>query len=68
MLVLTAPGPDELFDLVADPGELENRIDDPLSRAVLSDLAERLAARMADSRDPLRDTFAPRLAHYQNGP
>ena len=67
-LVLTASGPDELFDLVADPGELKNRIDDPLCRAVLSDLAERLAKRMDDSHDPLRDTFALRLAHYQQKP
>ena len=67
-LVLTASGPDELFDLVADPGELENRIDEPLCRAVLSDLAERLAKRMDDSHDPLRDTFALRLAHYQQKP
>ena len=61
-LVLTASGPDELFDLVADPGELENRIDDPLFKAELSDLAGRLAERMADSGAPLRAPFAPRHA------
>ncbi len=37
-LVFTASGIHELFDLVADPGKLKNRINAPLSRAVLSDL------------------------------
>ncbi len=33
---------DELYDLRRDPGELENRIDDPAYAAILSDLRERM--------------------------
>ena len=58
-LVCSAEGPDELFDMARDPGELENRIDDPDYRDVLQDLVGRLERRMAKSRDPI-DGF-PRL-------
>lgn len=58
-LVCSAEGPDELFDMARDPGELENRIDDPDYLDVLQDLVGRLERRMAKSRDPI-DGF-PRL-------
>jgi choline-sulfatase len=36
---------DELYDLVADPGEYANRIDDPALRHLVDELGARLAAR-----------------------
>ena len=33
---------DELYDLRRDPGELENRIDDPAYAAILAELRERM--------------------------
>ena len=33
---------DELYDLRADPGELENRIDDPACAGTLAELRERM--------------------------
>jgi arylsulfatase A-like enzyme len=59
-LVLSASGPDELFDLKKDPGELENRIGDPAYGAVRRDLAGRLHRRMRISGDPMLGVFADR--------
>ena len=46
---------EQLYDLRLDPGELVNRIDDPLCADVLSDLRRRLDCWMRDTDDPLLD-------------
>ncbi len=43
--------PDELYDLVADPGELHNRIDDPALREVLFALKERMLTFFLETGD-----------------
>ena len=48
-------GPHELFDLVADPDERTNRIDDAALSPVVAELRERLASWFARYVDPLRD-------------
>jgi arylsulfatase A-like enzyme len=42
---------DELYDLERDPGEVENRIDDPDYRAVLGELKERLLTFFQETAD-----------------
>ncbi len=48
-------GPHELFDLVRDPDERENRIADAACEAVVSELQARLARWFAAYVDPRRD-------------
>ena len=48
-------GPHELFDLVTDPGERTNRIDDPSAAAMRDSLARRLDGWFAKYVDPVRD-------------
>ena len=48
---------DELFDLEADPSETTNRIDDPAYARIRVELAGRLDAQMARTRDPMLDRF-----------
>jgi len=66
-LSLNTPGPDELFDLERDPGEMRNVIDDPGHAALRRDLASRLRQRMVASNDPMLPPMGPRLASYING-
>jgi N-sulfoglucosamine sulfohydrolase len=48
--------PDEqLYDLVFDPGESRNLVDDPSAGDVLAELHERLERWMVETRDPLLD-------------
>mgnify|MGYP006295220739 CR=1 FL=1 len=51
--VWNATDVDELYDLEADPGELQNRIHDPDCRGEVSRLRRRLAAWMEATDDPL---------------
>jgi len=48
-------GPHELFDLVADPGERTNRIDDPSAAAIRDTLSRRLDDWFSVYVDPVRD-------------
>ncbi len=59
---------DELFDLVDDPQERENRIDDSAHAGVRSQLATRLLNHMRQTEDPLTETFSRRLAPYEPAP
>ncbi|MFW5856884.1 MAG: sulfatase-like hydrolase/transferase [Planctomycetota bacterium] len=45
---------DELYDLVADPDEAENRIDDPACTTVRNELHDRLLAWQCATQDPFR--------------
>jgi arylsulfatase A-like enzyme len=45
--------PDELYDLVEDPWEQRNRIDDPALSGVARDLSRRLRQRLAEARRPV---------------
>jgi arylsulfatase A-like enzyme len=45
---------DELYDVVADPGEVQNRIDDPACAAELARLRRRLGQWMEEVKDPIR--------------
>jgi len=49
----------ELYDLAQDPGEHENRWDDPAYETVKRELLVRLCDRMADTVDPLPPRVAP---------
>jgi N-sulfoglucosamine sulfohydrolase len=49
------PPTEALYDLWLDPGEGDNRIDDPALEKVLSDLRNRLHAWMVRTDDPLLD-------------
>jgi hypothetical protein len=42
-----AGAPVEYYDLVEDPNELDNRVDDPATAAIRSDLLARLLDRIA---------------------
>jgi len=44
---------DELYDLQADPGELQNLIEHPAHAQALADLRQRLLERLTAQRDPL---------------
>ena len=48
-------GPDELYDLVNDPGERVNRIDDPTQAARVADMAARLTKWFDQYVDPALD-------------
>jgi len=43
----------ELYDLMRDPGEVENRWDAPAYLEIKAELLARLCARMAETIDPL---------------
>jgi arylsulfatase A-like enzyme len=47
------PAPEELFDLVFDPNEADNLVDDPAHAGVLAELRGRLLDWMQDTDDPL---------------
>lgn len=46
--------PEQLYDLLFDPGELVNRVPDPAYAEALEELRERLARWMEETDDPLR--------------
>ena len=50
----TPPMERELYDLVNDPGEQRNLVDDPLYTAVLREMQSRLRAGPAAARPPRR--------------
>jgi hypothetical protein len=55
-----APAPRwELYDLQADPWELDNRADDPACAAVCRTLGERLKAHLQETDDLILQGFAP---------
>ena len=56
-LVVRHAGPDELFDLVADPDERDNRVGDPVHQGVEDELRARLGAWFADHSTALHDAF-----------
>lgn len=47
-------GPDELFDLRADPRETTSLFDDPAQRALITELSEQIAAYYAEYEDPAK--------------
>ncbi len=49
----------QLYDLVFDPGESHNLIDDPRYADVLQDLRQRLDRWMRDTHDPLCEGYLP---------
>lgn len=53
-LVLNLVDTDELYDLEADPGEMDNRIDDPALAEVRNELHDRVLAWQEERRDPMR--------------
>jgi arylsulfatase A-like enzyme len=46
---------EQLYDLVLDPAEMENRADDPAAAAALAEMRRRLEEWMRDTEDPLLD-------------
>jgi arylsulfatase A-like enzyme len=57
-LVYNAPAVGELYDLVRDPHELENRIDDPAYAAVKAQLLDLLEQEMRQLNDPKLGWFS----------
>ncbi|HET8765912.1 MAG TPA: sulfatase-like hydrolase/transferase [Pedococcus sp.] len=57
-LVVRREGPDELYDLVLDPGERDNLLGDPGNHEVESDLRGRLESWFTAHSTPDRDAFA----------
>jgi hypothetical protein len=45
-------GAGELYDLVEDPGEMDNRFDDPACAAVRRELSDMIASRPDDACPP----------------
>jgi arylsulfatase A-like enzyme len=60
-------GPDELYDLAADPAETRNLIDHVDSREVARELRQRLLAWMERTGDPARRIFAGQKVAYYDG-
>lgn len=56
-LVINLLSSDELYDLSADPQEMENLIDAPAHRAARNCLHDRLLAWMFETRDPFRGYY-----------
>ena len=52
----------ELYDLVADPHELNNLIDRPEHADTRRQLGDRIVGWLRDTDDPLADTFAGEIA------
>lgn len=48
-----APDPEALYDLVFDPNEADNRIDDPRLQGIVVEMRSRLKAWMVETDDPL---------------
>jgi len=57
LIVRIAPGPNELYDLKADPGETKNRYDDPTLAATRDELRARLDAFFKLYVDPQYDLW-----------
>jgi arylsulfatase A-like enzyme len=53
---------DELYDLDSDPEERRNVLNEPSSRAAARQLAERLAQWAKETRDPVAEKLAARVA------
>jgi arylsulfatase A-like enzyme len=51
--VYSPHGTDELYDLMADPYELVNRVEDPAYSGLRAELRDRLRAWMIETDDPL---------------
>ena len=51
--------PEQLYDLVLDPNEMRNLVDDPRLADVAADLRDRLDRWMVDTDDPLLDGPVP---------
>jgi len=66
-LIRSAPDPDQLFDLMADPQERVNRADDPECAGVLAELSAQADARwdLAAFDQAVRDSQARRLVVYE---
>ncbi len=62
--VYNAVSTDELYDLDADPGEVDNRVDDPAAAGELHRLRERMGGWMSEIGDPL----SPPLWTWPLGP
>jgi uncharacterized sulfatase len=65
---------DELYDVVSDPGEMNNRIDDPVLADIRNTLHEEILRWMARTRDPFacwlwqaRPWAAPRSETWWKG-
>ena len=56
-LVVNLMTSDELYDLQADPHEMENRVDDPLLATVRNHLHDRMLDWMNRTRDPFRGWY-----------
>ena len=48
-------GAGELYDLVNDPGEMQNRFDDPAYKGVRDELEQMMRARPGEVREPLAE-------------
>lgn len=73
-LVLNLFSSDELYDVVSDPGEMNNRIDDPVLADIRNTLHEEILRWMARTRDPFacwlwqaRPWAAPRSETWWKG-
>jgi N-sulfoglucosamine sulfohydrolase len=51
--------PEQLYDLIFDPNEVDNRVADPAARAVLDDMRQRLTTWMQITHDPLLNGHVP---------
>ena len=51
--------PEQLYDLVLDPNEVNNLAGDPAHAGTLGELRERLDAWMVETKDPLLDGDVP---------
>ncbi|RYH07868.1 sulfatase-like hydrolase/transferase [Tropicimonas sp. IMCC6043] len=65
--IFTPGDEDELYDLNADPDELDNRIDDPAAKAVLDRMRDLMIAETARQEDPLRDCVAKFNGRWRTG-
>ena len=61
--IFNGPDRDEFYDLVADPGEMENRVDDPACSEQVAEARNVMLAKIEELGDPIRRYYVHSRLH-----
>jgi arylsulfatase A-like enzyme len=64
--VFTPGDRDEVYNLIEDPGELHNCIENPAHRAKIAKLQDRLINSVIAAKDPIMDAVCKLLGRWEN--